>query len=206
MTAVMSNSTEGKYNNIWLPVATSGIFTLAGLLVESFIVAVNVIDWLKGRLMKATDQIITSIGISRFFCLISSLLYMFSELYSTKFDIRFYLFIVCTWQTSDFSSIWLSTLLSIFFSFRISTFQNVFFLYLKAIISRRVVYLIFASVLLGFIYSFIGLVLHFILFRDSMDQEKPVQIMSALYFSCSLIPLLVYFVFSVLLVVFTCAD
>nr|DBA25504.1 TPA: hypothetical protein GDO54_009884 [Pyxicephalus adspersus] len=153
----MADSTEEAFYGIYLLFLTSlyGLATLAGFLVQSFIVAVNVIDWLKQKSIGAVDKMITFLGISRIFFHTAVLLYSISKLYNIRIPeivITLNQFIM---NISNLASIWLASLLSIFFYVKISTFHNAFFLHVKAIILKRVTYLIIGSVLLSLGYTFI---------------------------------------------------
>nr|DBA25509.1 TPA: hypothetical protein GDO54_009889 [Pyxicephalus adspersus] len=184
-----------------------GVVTvLAGLLVQLFIVAVNVIDWLKRRSITGGDQIITSIGISRIFYHTAVLLALFSSFYSTKIPEIVFLLIDLTKNGSAIASLWLSTLLFIFFYFKISTFHNVFFLRLKAIISQRVTYLIIGSVLLSFgctaVYHY---TLPKSLFRnstqDAISYYRQLRATSHIVSLLFVFPLLVFLITSLLLII-----
>nr|DBA25514.1 TPA: hypothetical protein GDO54_009894 [Pyxicephalus adspersus] len=150
----MANCTEDYKINLkksFFDVATP-IIILAGLMIQSFIVAVNVMQWMKGRSITSADKIITSIGISRMFFHTAFLLIDVPICQLPKFSQICSTVILFITHSSSSSSMYLSVLLSFFFYFKISTFHNVF-LCLKAIILRRVVYLIIASVLLSLVYS-----------------------------------------------------
>nr|DBA25512.1 TPA: hypothetical protein GDO54_009892 [Pyxicephalus adspersus] len=144
----MANSTEGYSRIILLQYlvrsARPGILILAGLMIQLFIVAVNITDWMKGKPMTEADKIITSLGVSRIFFHLSCLLGLFA-VFSLSHSLYVFLVSNIFIEFSAFSGLWLSTLLSVFKGS--STFHNVFFLRLKAIISRRVTFLIIASVL-----------------------------------------------------------
>ncbi|KAM5164230.1 taste receptor type 2 member 125-like [Mantella aurantiaca] len=206
----MANSTETDYNEMnviqcLFLFAFSGI-TLAGLVIQSFIVAVNGMDWLKGRSITDADKIISSIGISRIiFHTAYLLLHLLGKIY-LKIPKIIAVIISFTLQSSASSSVWLTTLLSIFFYFKISTFHNIFFRGLKAIISRRVLHLIFASVLFS--------VLHSSMFYFSMSSKtyknstqyyisyfREAQIISYLNIWWTALPLLIFFIASLLLII-----
>nr|DBA25511.1 TPA: hypothetical protein GDO54_009891 [Pyxicephalus adspersus] len=159
----MANTTGGECVfpstvQFWVSVATTGMLILFGISIQSFIVAVNVINWLKGRSVMAVDQIITSIGITRIIFQFSCPLHYLSYICFAQLGTKFLVLNLFTGIAAGFSSTWLSALLSIFFCFRISTFTKAFFVYLKSILSQRVVCLIITSVMLGFGYSLMSIV------------------------------------------------
>nr|DBA25496.1 TPA: hypothetical protein GDO54_009876 [Pyxicephalus adspersus] len=161
----MAESAKGQGNAFFgILFAATVILILAGLLIQLFIVVVNVFSWMKRGSLKPGDQIITSLAITKVLYHTASLLEVFSRPYFGKLIVQYLILIKFTVQTLVISTIWLSTLLSIFFSFKISNFHNVFFLRLKAIISERVVYLIIASVVLTLGMSMTCLLLTFNIF------------------------------------------
>ncbi|XP_073484935.1 taste receptor type 2 member 50-like [Aquarana catesbeiana] len=207
----MANSTEKIYYEILeqylFPFALLVILVLAGLVIQSFIVTVNIIDWMKGRLITGADKIITSIGISRIFFHAAFLLNLFLFAYLSNITIIFSIFIFCALESLNFSNIWLSALLSIFFYFKISTSHNVFILRLKVIMSKRIIYLIIATFILSLGYtSMNGLLIFHIFFRNSTQAYTSVimqQIEMLDYFKSlwNLLPLLMSFITSVLLII-----
>lgn len=207
----MANSTERECDfpstvQFWFSVVTNGILILVGLTLQLFIVVSNVIDWLKGSSVTAADQIITSIGIARFFYLFTMPIHYFSfNCYADKYKICF-IFSLFIGITSGFSSIWLSALLSIFFCFKISNFHSAFYLHLKTIIFQKVVLLIIASVLLGFGYTLMYLLIIQTLFKNSsysdfLNDLINDQIIFSLNCLWNIFPLLLFFVSSFFLVI-----
>nr|DBA25518.1 TPA: hypothetical protein GDO54_009898 [Pyxicephalus adspersus] len=202
----MANSTKGEfYNHImlfWLPSAASAVVSLASLLLQIFIVAINVIDWLKERSMIPSDQIITSLSISRIFfhivCLIEFL---------NNFPIKSVIpgeLTAFLWKTSEFSSIWLSSLLSIFFFLKISTFQNIFFLRLKTIISHKIFCLIIVGSALSLVYAFMIVLFSMKPTQEYMSyplQESQTKVWIYLDHVLNTISLLVFLASSVLLII-----
>ncbi|KAG9466480.1 hypothetical protein GDO78_016583 [Eleutherodactylus coqui] len=127
------------------------IALIAGLVIHSFIIGVNVTDWWKGRSVTPVDYIVTSLGVSRMCALCFDTLYIFLYMfllgsltsYITLLIIGFiYLFL-------SYTNFWLSSLLSIVFWLKISNHHTRLFLYLKGMIAHRTVYFIGASVLLS---------------------------------------------------------
>ncbi|XP_018425355.1 PREDICTED: taste receptor type 2 member 125-like [Nanorana parkeri] len=207
----MANSTEEGYDLIDLtqyliPFGCFVTFSLAGLLIQSFIVVVNVIDWMKGRSITGADQIITSIGISRIFLHTTYLMYIVLLFYFSRLPKLINILNDLTARTSAFADIWLSTLLSIFFYFKISTFHNILFLRLKAFISRRVVHLIIASVLMSVVYSSMYYVAVSMTYSTISTQNATLsyrqeEIISHVYTVWTVLPLLMTFVASLLLII-----
>ncbi|XP_040203361.1 taste receptor type 2 member 4-like [Rana temporaria] len=204
----MANSTEEDYyiNSVLFDLFIFSCFgiTLAGLVIQLFIVAVNVNDWMKGRSITGADKIITSIGISRIFFNALWLLISSSFIFS-EFPETIYIFLEFSLRTLATSNIWLSTLLSIFFYFKISTFHNVFFLCMKAIISRKVVYLIIACVLFSVLHSSVYCFAMPSFFRNSTQDDilyyRQNEILSYVGILWTIFPLLIVFIASFLLII-----
>ncbi|KAM5164229.1 taste receptor type 2 member 64-like [Mantella aurantiaca] len=206
----MANSTEedkyGIIEELYLIIFAFPGIILSGLVIQSFIVAVNVIDWLKGRSVTGADKIISSIGISRIIFHTAYLMSYVSKLSFSEIPLIISMMIDFTLQSSSFSSVWLSTLLSIFFYFKISTFHNIFFTGLKAIILRRVLHLIFASVLFSVLHSsMFYFTVPRMTFMNStqyyISYYREAQIISYLYIWWTALPLIIFFISSLLLII-----
>ncbi|XP_063775265.1 taste receptor type 2 member 50-like [Pseudophryne corroboree] len=149
------NSTMGEEYNIQHLVihVAAGITFTAGLMINGFIVAVNVTDWRKGRPVTSTDQILTSLTVTRVFyhsaCLLDIFLQNVFIVVSIVHNIIMYYIIA----VSFYAGIWLANLLSVVFCLKICNFHNVFFLRLKIVIVRKVAHLIIACVLVPICYS-----------------------------------------------------
>ncbi|XP_056419462.1 taste receptor type 2 member 50-like [Hyla sarda] len=143
--------------HICLLLASAVVF-IAGLLIHSFIIAVNIADCWNRRPMTSADQIIFSIGFSRLILQVSSLGDLcFTIIYQSLFRLliiheamKFF------FHLSNISSFWFSALLSIVFYLKISNFNNVFFLQLKNFILQKVVHLIFTCLLFSGPYTVVG--------------------------------------------------
>lgn len=207
----MANYTAGECDfpstvQGWISVAIIVVFILALLSLQFFIVAVNVIHWLKGGSMTGVDKIITAIGITRFISSVAFPLHFLSNSCSAELGATFFLLNSFIGVSSGFSSIWLSALLSTFYCLMIPTFNNVFFLRLKTIISQRVVCLIISSVLLGFGYTltlslWIPYARNGILsYSEIIHDHYKFQILFTFNCLWNIFPVVMFFVSSVLLV------
>nr|DBA25508.1 TPA: hypothetical protein GDO54_009888 [Pyxicephalus adspersus] len=208
----MDNFTWGKCDfpatvDMWVSNTTVGIFILATISLQLFIVIVNVIDWLKGRSLTAADQIITSIGITRIIFSVCSPFYYFTYYCTAELRVIFLVLNLVFGITSFFASIWLSSLLSILFCFKISTFRNVFFSRLKTILSQRVLFLIFASVLMAFGYTVMFcLVVTHKLFGSSGNYDflfynQNFQLIISMHILGNIFPIITCFASSVILII-----
>ncbi|KAG9463119.1 hypothetical protein GDO78_022372 [Eleutherodactylus coqui] len=127
------------------------IALIAGLVIHSFIIGVNVTDWWKGRSVTPVDHIVTFLGISRMCGQCTNILYIFIDallLRSLVSPITLPV-IGFIYDIFTFTNFWLTSLLSIVFCLKISNFHTRLFLYLRGMIAHRTVYFIGASVLLS---------------------------------------------------------
>ncbi|CAN2390059.1 hypothetical protein PRIEUP_LOCUS95 [Pristimantis euphronides] len=147
----MADATQGNTDLQYLGLLIPALITLIpGLLVHSFIIGVNVSDWWKGRSVTAVDQVITSLGISRMCAQFINSLYLdFIRVFLRNVDRHVTLVIGSIFDLFTFANFWLTSLLSIVFCLKISTFHSRLFLYLRGMIIHRTGYLIVASGLLS---------------------------------------------------------
>ncbi|XP_048191020.1 taste receptor type 2 member 14-like [Perognathus longimembris pacificus] len=133
---------------------------------NGFIALVNCLDWVKRRKISSVDYILTALAISRIGLLWSVVLNLFIfVLYpargttENKQGITFFFWIV----TNHFS-IWLATILSLYYFLKVANFPNSIFHYLK----ERV-----KSILLGTLFlSILSLCLNFLLINATLDESK----------------------------------
>lgn len=206
----MANCTKDEYEMILiqclLPFVCLGILVLPSLLLQSFILAVNIIDWMKGRPMKDTDKLIILNELSKLCFHTASLLYFLAMFNFPESSSLFLISLEVVINFSAFFSIYVSTMHVIFIYFKMFTFHNVF-LRLKTIALRKVAYLIVASVLVSLAFSFTQLLTYTIqVFRSSIQifilhyKRKPIDV---LYFHLlwNMLPILMNFLPSFLLII-----
>ncbi|KAG9463120.1 hypothetical protein GDO78_022373 [Eleutherodactylus coqui] len=146
----MADTTEGDTDIQYLGLLVPALIALiAGLVIHSFIIGVNVTDWWKGRPVTPVDHIVTSIGISKMCAQCLNILLVFIDalhlrsLYSPVTLHIMTLFYDCF----TYANFWLTSLLSIVLCLKISNFHSRLFLYLRGMIVHRTVYFIGATVL-----------------------------------------------------------
>ncbi|CAN2390229.1 hypothetical protein PRIEUP_LOCUS265 [Pristimantis euphronides] len=154
----MADATESYMDVQGLGLLVPSLIPLiAGLLIHSFIIGVNISDWWEGRSVTAVDHIITSLGMSRmgaqcvtYLCVIR--LFLSSE----NLDITYV--ITGTFYTLfSYATVWLTSLLSIVFCLKISNFHSRLFLYLRRMIIHRTGHLIAAFLFISAINVLITL-------------------------------------------------
>ncbi|KAM4902818.1 taste receptor type 2 member 9-like [Sylvia borin] len=139
-----------KYN-----VTTNGATTLAiisleafaGMWINGFILCVLCIGWVKKRTLNSNDKILLVLSWSR----ISSVCFswvneFFSVIYPNYFYVHPILQILASFATfSNYSNLWVSACLCVFYCIKIANFRNSFFIYLKVRIDRMVPWLLLGS-------------------------------------------------------------
>ncbi|XP_075451220.1 taste receptor type 2 member 9-like [Ascaphus truei] len=132
----------------------SGILVMVGVMINSFIVAVPLVDWRKGNQLNAFDNILVSLGITRICYQCVALLESFIPVYfpnDAKFDIL-HIALLSGLIFFHFCNIWVSTLLSILYCVKIANYKHALFLHLKMRIPRMIPRLIVCSVLMSLLF------------------------------------------------------
>ncbi|KAG9465735.1 hypothetical protein GDO78_017829 [Eleutherodactylus coqui] len=148
----MADSTEDDTDVQYLGLLALALIALiAGLVIHSFIIGVNVTDWWKGRSVTPVDHIVTSLGISRICAQCVVTLYIFMYAFHLKSLNSLIPLLVIAFVNIFFSytNFWLTSLLSVVYCLKISNLHTRLFLYLKGMIGHRTVYFIGAIVLLS---------------------------------------------------------
>ncbi|KAM8953299.1 taste receptor type 2 member 4-like [Pelodytes ibericus] len=124
---------------------------IEGFLANGFIVAVYSTDRLGGREMKASDNILLSLSISRMCYQCLSLLRTFSFAFLPPSPALEVTIVTSTFLEIVFfyTSLWFVTLLSILYFLKIANYSHAFFLRLKTMISRRILLFIVVAVLIS---------------------------------------------------------
>ncbi|KAM9319650.1 taste receptor type 2 member 43-like [Gastrophryne carolinensis] len=204
----MAAHSEIEYYIPYLRFVAAGGFLLSGLIFQLFIVAVNVTERLKGRLMSATDQIITLLGVSRLIFHFTSFWCIVQTSFKIQMHIHLLKVIIFISSFSFSSNTWLSVLLSILFCLKISNVNKVFFLRLKTMMSRRVGFFIAACLLWCAILAFIRLELYFSPSNNftnaKISSQKSGFSKTAVLLLGNIVPLLIYLPSSALLAASLC--
>ncbi|KAG9466074.1 hypothetical protein GDO78_017250 [Eleutherodactylus coqui] len=152
----MADTTEGDTYIQYLGLlALTLIALIAGLVIHSFIIGVNVTDWWKGRSVTPVDYIVTSLAMTRMCSQSFITLYLLLLIFFTnKLHLNAVLHtMVAVTDFFMYINYWLTTLLSIVFCLKISNLHSRLFQYLRGMIAHRTVYFIGALVLLSAVNS-----------------------------------------------------
>ncbi|XP_056419468.1 taste receptor type 2 member 9-like [Hyla sarda] len=148
----MADPTKGDTMVLYLDVLVPALIALIpGLVINSFIIVINVTDWLNGRSVTLVDLIITSLGISQM-CTqcVNTLSLIVSTIFKNNLHVNVTVFIMeALYSFITYTNVWLTSLMSIVFCLKISNLRTRLFLYLRRMIDQRTVHFIVGSVLLS---------------------------------------------------------
>ncbi|NWV21255.1 TA2R9 protein, partial [Origma solitaria] len=137
---------------------TAAIITLqafAGIWINTFIICVLCVAWVKKKALNSNEKILLLLGCSRFWHLCFSWLYSFlSIIYPNYFYVQPTCKLLLSIQNFfDCSNFWVSACLCFFYCIKIANFRSNCFFYLKVKIDRIVPWLLLGSVLLSLAIS-----------------------------------------------------
>ncbi|KAG9467575.1 hypothetical protein GDO78_014677 [Eleutherodactylus coqui] len=157
----MAESAKGHTDTQYLGLLVLELIALiAGLVIHSFIIGVNVTDWWKGRSVTPVDHIVTSLGISRMCAQCAGVPFIFKvALFPNSLGSLSSLILGYNHDFFIHVNIWLTSLLSVVFCLKISNHHTRLFLYLRGMIAHRTVYFIVAAVHFSALNNLIPLVL-----------------------------------------------
>lgn len=139
----------------YFSIAVAGVVCVIGLMINSFIVGVNIVDWLQRRSISATDKILTTLGTSRIVLQIASFSYgimtTFFKGYLNASPIRYAVDVAEVFSTQF--NFCLTTLLSVVFCLKVSNFHTDFLRKIKRFILQRVIHFIIISLLFSICYA-----------------------------------------------------
>uniref|UniRef100_A0A8C5T906 Taste receptor type 2 n=1 Tax=Malurus cyaneus samueli TaxID=2593467 RepID=A0A8C5T906_9PASS len=132
-------------------VAIITVETFAGMWINAFIVSVLCIAWVKKKILNSNEKILLLLGCSRFWYLYISWAYYFlAIIYPNYLYVHPILQLAVSFQSFfNYSNLWVSACLCIFYCIKIANFRNSFFIYLKARIDRMVPWLFLGSEILA---------------------------------------------------------
>ncbi|NXV92315.1 TA2R9 protein, partial [Calonectris borealis] len=147
---------QDKFNATSYDVMAMVIITLeafAGMWINTFIVSVLCFAWVKKKSFNSNEKILLFLGCSRFWYLCITWVYFFlSIIYPWCFYVHPIPQLFAAIQTFlNFSNLWVSACLSVFYCIKIANFRHIFFIYLKGKIDRIVPWLLLGSVLLSLV-------------------------------------------------------
>ncbi|NWW08819.1 TA2R9 protein, partial [Oreocharis arfaki] len=139
---------------------TVAIITLeafAGLWINAFLVCVLCIAWVKKKSLNSNEKILLLLGCSRFcFSCISCVYTFLSIIHPNYLHVHLTIQLLLSFQTFfNYSNLWVSACLCVFYCIKIANFRNSFFIYLKVKIDRIVPWLLLGSGILASAVSII---------------------------------------------------
>ncbi|NWQ83958.1 TA2R9 protein, partial [Columbina picui] len=140
-----------SYGNMTILVITLQAFVC--MWINGFIVSVLCMAWVKKKSLNSNEKILLFLGCCRFLYLCFTWVSSFLQtIYPSCYRAQHVPQILTAIQSFlDFSNLWVSACLCIFYCIKIANFRHTFFNYLKAKIDRMVPWLLFVSVLLSMV-------------------------------------------------------
>ncbi|XP_071598599.1 taste receptor type 2 member 9-like [Heliangelus exortis] len=141
------------YNAVAMAIIT--LQTFAGMWINAFIVSVLCVAWGKKRSFNSNEKILLVLGCSRFWYSCITWVFTFLErIYPSCLDVSPILQIFLGIQSLfNFSNLWVSAFLFVFYCIKIANFRHTFFIYLKVRVDRIVPWLMLTSVLVSLSYG-----------------------------------------------------
>ncbi|NXN57677.1 TA2R9 protein, partial [Rynchops niger] len=129
--------------------------TCAGMWINAFMTSVLCVAWLKKKSFNSNEKILLFLGCCRFCYLGITWAYFFlSVIYPQCLYVHPIPQILSAIQTFlNFSNLWVSAWLCVFYCIKIANFRHIFFTYLKGKIDRIVSWLLLGSVLFSLVIS-----------------------------------------------------
>ncbi|XP_056419447.1 taste receptor type 2 member 4-like [Hyla sarda] len=184
-------------------VVSTEIAFILGLMTTVFIITVYVMDWRKERTMSTSDQVIVSIMIFRMISQSLLQLRLFWKLFCTMCSPIYDFIIQITSISSICSSFWLSTLLGIIFYLKISNIHSDFFLQMRRLFSKKILYFIMASLLVSIGQTLVTYLVKYsrIVFSNSTnDHVHEIYLKPAVFFGSMFVLLFIRFFSSLFLI------
>ncbi|XP_049987433.1 taste receptor type 2 member 125-like [Alexandromys fortis] len=126
---------------------------LTGNLGNGFIALMNIMDWVKRRKISSVDQILIALAISRIIVMWTAyiIVSIFSMYHDSEVTMKSVRISNLIWVISNHLSIWLATILSIFYFLKIANFSYSIFLYLRWRLTKVVSVALLISLFLLFV-------------------------------------------------------
>ncbi|KAM7119546.1 taste receptor type 2 member 9-like [Ciconia maguari] len=149
---------QDKFNATSYDAMAMVIITLqafAGMGINTFIVSVLCIAWVKKKSFNSNEKILLFLGCSRFWYLCITWVYSFLLIiYPWCFYVHPIPQLFAAIQVFlNSSNLWTSACLCVFYCIKIANFRHIFFIYLKVKIDRIVPWLLLGSVLVSLVIS-----------------------------------------------------
>nr|DBA25440.1 TPA: hypothetical protein GDO54_009824 [Pyxicephalus adspersus] len=127
----------------------------AGIIVNSFIVAVQLVRWKVVKSLEICHQILTCLGVSRICCQLQSLIFFLFGLYC-PWLVQGYVFLAAAVTMAMFfhlTHLWITSVLCVFYCVKITTYSHKKFIFLKSGVSGLIPWVMVASLLMSLLFS-----------------------------------------------------
>ncbi|NXG17428.1 T2R40 protein, partial [Grallaria varia] len=134
-------------------VAVITLEAFAGMWINAFIVSVICMAWVKKKILNSNEKILLFLGCSRFWYLCIAWLYdLLSVFYPNSLYVHpTFQLVVAIQIFLNYSNLWVSASLCVFYCIKIANFSNSFFIYLKVKIDMIIPWLLLGSMLFSLV-------------------------------------------------------
>ncbi|XP_027562752.1 taste receptor type 2 member 9-like [Neopelma chrysocephalum] len=134
-------------------VAIITLETFAGMWINAFMFSVICVTWVKKKTLNSNEKILLALGCSRFwFLCIAWVFSIFLIIYLNYLYVHpIFQLLESAHSFFNFSNLWFSASLCVFYCIKIANFRNNFFIYLKVKIDSIVPWLMLGSVLFSLV-------------------------------------------------------
>ncbi|NXS79505.1 TA2R7 protein, partial [Erpornis zantholeuca] len=157
-----------------MAVAIITLEAFAGMWINAFLVCVLCVVWIKKKALNSNEKILLLLGCSRFSHLCFSWVYYFLSITHPNYlYVHSILQLMVFFQTLfDYSNLWVSACLCVFYCIKIANFRNSLFVSLKVKIDRIVPWLLLGS---GILALAIGIVAYNIADKPHCNRNSTAQ-------------------------------
>uniref|UniRef100_A0A8C3U3T6 Taste receptor type 2 n=1 Tax=Catharus ustulatus TaxID=91951 RepID=A0A8C3U3T6_CATUS len=144
----------------------------AGVWINAFIVCVLGIGWVKKKTLNSNEKILLLLGCSRISFLCFSCVYSFLYIiYQNHLHVHTILQLFASFEIFfNYSNLWISACLCVFYCIKIANFRNRFFTYLKAKIDKMVPWLLLGSGVLALAIAIVAYDISEIMQKNNINE------------------------------------
>ncbi|XP_009814531.2 taste receptor type 2 member 40-like [Gavia stellata] len=136
-----------------IAISTVAIEIVVGFTGNGFIIAVNIINWIKSKKISSTDMILIFLSTSRFILQLTILMHIHSLYFADVFKLALYKAFGTIWMFVNRASLWFSTWLYVLYCVKIINVTQWLLLQIKLRIAGMVPWLLLGSLVISSVTS-----------------------------------------------------